>query len=190
MKGVEIHGAHGYLIAQFLSAFSNKRLDKYGGDVKNRARFLIEIISSAKEVVGQTYPVWCRINGREFGLEGGITPDEAQQIARLAQDAGCDAIHVSGYGTGGARQLPPIGYPVGYFSRLAEGVKKVVGIAVIAVGRITPEFGEGLLQQGKADFISMGRALIADPDLPNKVASSKCYRGKGKGVCSLPCGKG
>ncbi len=171
--GVEIHGAHGYLLAQFLSAYSNKRMDKYGGDLKNRARFLLEIISSVKEAVGQTYPVWCRINGREFGLEGGITSDEGQQVARLAQDAGCDAIHVSGYGTGGTRHIPPIGYPVGYFSRLAEGIKEVVEIPVIAVGRITPEFGENLLQQGKADFIAIGRALIADPDLPNKVASGE-----------------
>jgi len=171
--GVEIHGAHDYLIAQFLSASSNKRSDKYGGDVTNRARFLIETTSSIREVVGQDYPVWCRINGREYDIEGGITLDEAQQTARLAQDAGCDAIHVSGWGKGGTQRRPPMGYRVGYFSWLAETVKKAVDVPVIAVARITPEFGEGLLQEGKADFIAIGRALIADPDLPNKVASGK-----------------
>ncbi len=177
--GVELHAASGYLINQFLSASSNQRLDKYGGDLNNRTRFLIELISSIKERVGQTYPAWCRINGLEFGIEGGITSEESQQIARLAQDAGSDAIHVSGYGTG-ARHLPSSGNPVGFFSRPAERIKKNVRIPVIAVGRITPEFGEGLLRQGKADFIAIGRALLADPDLPNKVAS-------GKSEDILPC---
>ncbi|MFC2005550.1 FAD-dependent oxidoreductase [Chloroflexota bacterium] len=170
--GVELHAATNYLIAQFLSAYYNKRSDKYGGNLQNRARFLIEIISAIKEKVGQDFPLWCRINGREFGMEGGITSDEGQQIARLAQEAGCHAIHVSSYGTG-ALSLHPMAHPVGSLSRLAEGVKKAVSIPVIAVGRITPEFGEELLQHGKTDFIAIGKALIADPDLPNKAASRR-----------------
>ncbi len=180
--GVELHAAHAYLIAQFLSPYSNERSDEYGGELKNRARFLLEIIRAIKERAGRSYLVWCRINGQESGMERGITLDEAQQIARLAQDAGSDAIHVSawgirGWGTGVwwgiSAPVPTMGYPVGSLSRLAEEVKKAVTIPVIAVGRITPEFGEGLLQKGKADFVAIGSALIAEPDLPNKVASGE-----------------
>jgi 2,4-dienoyl-CoA reductase-like NADH-dependent reductase (Old Yellow Enzyme family)/thioredoxin reductase len=167
--GVEIHGAHGYLISQFLSPLSNRRQDKYGGDVENRARFLLEVIEAIRKRVGRDYPLWCRLSAAEIGAEGGITLEETQVVARMAEKAGADAIHVSAHQVTPARR-PPMAQPPGIFVPLAEGIKKVVSVPVIAVGRIPPELGEGVLRDGKADFISIGKALLADPLLPQKVA--------------------
>jgi len=167
--GVEIHGAHDYLISEFLSPLSNRRRDAYGGTVENRARFLLEIIESIRKRVGRDYPVWCRLSAMEIGVEGGITLEETQVVAQLAEKAGVDAIHVSAHQVTPARR-PPMVQPPCIFVPLAEGIKKVVSVPVIAVGRITPELGEGVLRDGKADFISIGRALLADPHLPQKVA--------------------
>lgn len=181
--GVEIHGAHGYILAQFLSRSSNKRQDIYGGELKNRARFLIEVIKAVREAVGANYPVWCRINGREYGVEEGVTPEEAQETARMAEDAGVDAIHVSAYGPASPGNDPifykvvdPLNSPVftpAIIADLAEGVKKAVTVPVITTGRITPEAGERILAEGKADLISIGKGLLADPELPNKVCSGR-----------------
>ncbi len=124
--------------------------------------------------MGRDYPVWCRIDGREFDTEGGITIEDAKALAVLLQDAGVDAIHVSAYGgviTGFIDA--PICYPLGHLVPYAAAVKAAVKVPVIAVGRITPELGEDILRQGKADFIAMGRALLADPELPNKLASGR-----------------
>jgi 2,4-dienoyl-CoA reductase-like NADH-dependent reductase (Old Yellow Enzyme family) len=171
--GVEIHAGHGYLIAQFLSGYSNKRRDDYGGNLEDRSRFLLEIIRAVRDRVGEGYPVWCRIDGMEFGLENGITPDDGQELARMIAEAGVDAINVSGYGgdVGVNFTKAPLTYAPGSLVSLAEGVKKVVSVPVIAVGRISPELGEKVLRQGRADLIAMARPLIADPDLPNKLAS-------------------
>ena len=170
--GVEIHGAHGYLLSQFLSAASNKRSDAYGGTVENRARLLLEVIQAIRQAVGPSYPVWCRLSAREYGVEGGITIEETQQVARMAQEVGADAIHVSAHGTS-TRRLPPMAQPPGNLLRLAEAIKRVVTVPVIAVGRLNPELGEKAVAEGRADFIAIGRALIADPELPNKAATGK-----------------
>jgi len=151
--GVEIHGAHGYLISQFLSSAFNKRQDSYGGSLANRARLLLEIIAAIKGVVGLYYPVWCRLNGREYGMPGGITVEETQSVAQMVEEAGVAAIHVS--------------------VRFAEAVKSVVSIPVITVGRIDPLLGERILAEGRADLIAIGRALIADPYLPQKAAAGR-----------------
>ena len=131
-----------------------------------------------KSAVGRNYPVWCRINGQEYGVEDALSHEEAKRIACLAEEAGADAIHVSSwdhvnisYETMGKR-IPPAEVPLGFMAHLAEGIKKVVKVPVIAVGRITPEVGEELLREGKADLIAIGRGLIADPELPNKAAQS------------------
>jgi len=171
--GVEIHGAHSYLLDQFLSRSSNKRQDVYGGDLRNRARFLIEVIKAAKGAVGSDYPVWCRINGKEYGLEEGTSLEEAQEIARMAQQAGADAIHVSAYGPRVPTNLTSPRFTPAVIEDLAEGVKKAVTVPVIAVGRITPEAGERILAEGKADLVAIGKGLLADPELPNKVALGK-----------------
>ncbi|MFC1966201.1 FAD-dependent oxidoreductase [Chloroflexota bacterium] len=195
--GVEIHAAHGYLLARFISASSNRRQDAYGGELQNRVRMLLEVIRAVKASAGQSYPVWCRINGREFGTVDGNTREEGQQVARLAQEAGVDAIHVSAFGSGRVIHSP-MALPSGYLAFLAEGIKKVVTIPVIAVGRInTPEAAESILQEGKADLVAMGRALIADPELPNKatagrlkdirpcIACQNCFGGKDPLTCTV-----
>jgi len=166
--GVEIHGAHGYLISQFLSPLSNNRKDAYGGNVENRARFLLEVIEAIREKVGRDYPVWCRLSAREIGVEGGITLEETQIVSRLAEKAGVDAIHVSAHAVGPARR-PPMAEAPGTFVPFAESIKKVVSVSVIAVSRIPPELAESVISDGKADFVSIGRALLADSHLPQKV---------------------
>ncbi len=136
--GVEIHGAHGYLINEFLTRSSNKRQDDYGGDMKNRARFLIEVIKAVKKAVGESYPVWCRINGKVYGVQEGTTLEEAQETARMAQDAGADAIHVTAYGIGNPVFLTSPTFVPAVIEELAEAIKKAVSIPLIAVGKITP----------------------------------------------------
>ncbi len=176
--GVEINAAHRYLIAQFLSFAWNKRQDDYGGSLRNRARFLLEVIKATRELVGTNYPIWCRLNGREYGVDG-FTVEEAQKVAVMLQEAGIDAINISAF--------PPLTpyhandligsalpiYEPGSFVDLAEAVKKVVRVPVIVAGRIGPKLGERILRQRKADFIAMGRPLIADPELSNKVMSGR-----------------
>jgi len=170
---LEIHGAHGYLIDQFLSPSSNKRKDDYGGAVENRARLLIEIIKAVKGAVGEGFPVWCRINALEYGTEGGTTLADAQETARLAQEAGSNAIHVSAHGPQAQQHRQTLKPVSGVFADLAQAIKEVVTVPVIVVGRITPEAGEMILTQGKADLVAIGKALFTDPEIPNKVASGR-----------------
>lgn len=174
--GVELHAGHGYILSEFLSPASNRRQDAYGGPIENRARFLVETIRTVKERAGADFPVWCRIDGREYRTPGGIEPEDAQRAAELAEAAGADAIHVSAYAdsTVGAAftEAPLVHQPCG-FVPLAEGVKQRVGIPVIAVGRIEPEDGEALLARGGADFVSMARKLLADPWLAQKLTQGR-----------------
>jgi 2,4-dienoyl-CoA reductase-like NADH-dependent reductase (Old Yellow Enzyme family) len=170
--GVELHAAHGYLIDQFLSPISNKRKDEYGGDLRCRARFLLETIAAVKETVGEDYPVWCRMDGKEYGAEG-ITLEDAQETARLAQDAGLVAIHVTAWGPATPINRTTPTFTSAILEELDEGIKKAVSIPVIAVGRITPEDGERMLREGKADLIAIGKAMLAEPEWANKVASGR-----------------
>jgi len=170
--GVEIHGAHGYLVSQFLSAASNRRQDHYGGSLENRARFLIEILKAIREEVGREYPVWCRLSAIEEEVEGGITIEESIQVAQMAEEAGADAIHVSRTAAS-PRRFPPMAEIPGVLLPLAETVKKAVSIPIIAVMRMDPLLGETALWQGKADFIAFGRTLLADPEIANKVTSGR-----------------
>ena len=164
--GVEIHGAHGYLIHQFISLLSNKRTDDYGGDLANRARFLLEIIAAVRSKVGTGFPLWCRLNTEELG-PGSITLEDLQSVAKMAVKAGCDAINVSIYGlrtfSDEAEALVPF----------AEAVKKATGVPVITVGFLTPEIGDKVLAEGRADFIAMGRELLCDAELPNKAQQGR-----------------
>lgn len=170
--GVEIHGAHCYLICQFLSPLSNQRRDAYGGRLENRARFLLEVIEAVRGRVGKDYPVWCRLSAMEIGGEGGITLEDTLTVAKMAEEAGVDAIHVSAHPIAPARR-PPMAQPPCAFVPFAEAVKKVVSVPVIAVSRIPPELGEEIIREGKADFIAIGRPLLADPGLPQKAASGR-----------------
>jgi len=171
--GVEIHGAHQYLVAAFLSSATNQRKDKYGGSVENKARFLVEIIRAIGEEAGQDFPVWVRINAREWGVEDGITIEETKQVVPLVVEAGAQAIHVSGYGVGAYITSAPIADTPGFLVPLAEQVKRLTNVPVIAVGRLDLELGERILEEGKADLIAIGRRLMADPDLPNKTAEGR-----------------
>ena len=120
---VELHGAHGYIIDQFLSRSTNRRKDEYGGNLEKRARFLVEIIKAIKEAAGKSYPVWPRINGKEYGVEQGTTLEEAQQIARMAEEAGADAIHVSAGGPTAPTHLTSATFVPAVIADLAEGIK-------------------------------------------------------------------
>jgi 2,4-dienoyl-CoA reductase-like NADH-dependent reductase (Old Yellow Enzyme family)/thioredoxin reductase len=168
--GVELHGAHGYLIQQFLSPASNKRSDRFGGSVENRARFLFETIKAIKTTLGESFPVWCRIDGQEFGIDGGITQSDAQATAQLAQAAGADAIHVSCSGPTNPINLTTPTHIPAVIAGLAEGIKRVISIPVIAVGKMDPEAAETILQKGQADLIAFGRSHITDPELARKVS--------------------
>jgi len=173
VDGVEIHGAHQYLIASFLSPSTNRRRDGYGGTPENRARFLAEVIAAVRESVGPDFPVWPRINGQEYGFEDAITIEDTEQMVPLLVQAGAQAIHVSGYGAGSSAIRAPISDRPGFLVPVAERVKKVTDVPVIAVGRLDAELGEQVLSQGKADFIAIGRRLMADPQLPDKAAADR-----------------
>lgn len=170
--GVELHGAHGYLIDQFLLPTANKRTDEYGGDVRRRARFLLEVIAAVKEAVGEDYPVWCRIDGKEYGVEG-LTLKDAQETARMAEEAGLSALHISAWGPATPTNRATPTFVSAVIEELAAGIKQAVSIPVIAVGRITPGDGERMLKENKADLIAIGKALLADAEWVNKVASGR-----------------
>jgi 2,4-dienoyl-CoA reductase (NADPH2) len=200
-QGVDINAASSHLLHNFLSPFWNRREDDYGGSLENRARFVVEIIQEIKKRLGQDFPVSVCINGIEIGRVMGIEDDKCQtaedsrKTAQLLEKAGADALHIRshwlGYHVGAyLNELlfypePPIplkSFPKEYDrSRrgaganilLSEGIKKVVSIPVMVVGRMDHELGEQVLQENKADFIAMTRRLIADPELPNKVAQGR-----------------
>jgi 2,4-dienoyl-CoA reductase-like NADH-dependent reductase (Old Yellow Enzyme family)/thioredoxin reductase len=171
--GVEIHGAHQYIVAAFLSSATNQRTDKYGGSVKNKARFLVEILQTIKKEIGPDFPVWVRFNAQEWGVGNGITIEETKQVVSLVVEAGAQALHVSGYGAGSYITTAPIPDTPGFLVPLAEEIKKLTKVPVIAVGRLDLELGERILEEGKADLIAIGRRLMVDPDLPNKVAEGR-----------------
>jgi 2,4-dienoyl-CoA reductase-like NADH-dependent reductase (Old Yellow Enzyme family)/thioredoxin reductase len=167
--GVEIHAAHGYLINQFLSAYSNRRSDRYGGSLENRSRMLLEIIKGIRKDVGRDYAVTCRLSAEEF-VPGGLTLSETGAVAAWLEHEGVDAVSVSGgVYESGYRVIPPMDAGQGSLVYLAEGIKAVVGIPVFAVGGIyEPEFADRILVEGKADMVLLGRSLLADPDWPVK----------------------
>jgi 2,4-dienoyl-CoA reductase-like NADH-dependent reductase (Old Yellow Enzyme family)/thioredoxin reductase len=170
--GTEIHGAHEHLLAQFLSPSVNQRQDQYGGNVENRARFLLEVIRACRAAVGRNYPLWCRIDSAEYGVEPALDYIQAIRVGQWAEEAGVDALHVSGHGYGVRFSTLCPGMP-GFHLTGASEVKMNVSVPVIAVGRIYPELGEWALREGMADMIAMGRALIADPYLPTKAAEGR-----------------
>ena len=172
--GVEIHSTGYYLVAQFLSSTANTRQDEYGGSLSNRARFLTEIVQAVRAGVGPDYPVLCKISAMELGPGAGITVEEAQQIARIAEEAGADALEIAAMLWGIIPRLPPsTAEAPGGLLPFMDGLKNAVRIPLIAAGRITPELGEKALQERQADLIAMGKALIADPDLPIKAEAGR-----------------
>ena len=171
---VEIHGAHGYLIHQFFSPRSNQRDDQYGGDLKGRMRFSLEIAESVRESVGNHLPVIFRISAEEYE-EGGYLLADAISLGKALKDAGVDILHVSAGTTERPQSslytIQPQALPEGCLIEYAERFRKEVGPPVIGVGRIaSPEFAERLLAENRVDLIASGRGLLADPQWPNKAA--------------------
>ncbi|MGE5624528.1 MAG: FAD-dependent oxidoreductase [Bacillota bacterium] len=168
---VEIHAAHGYLITQFLSPFSNRRNDVYGGNVENRRRFLGEIIDAVRKEVGDDFPVVVRISADEM-VPGGMGITDAVDLARWLESKGVAAMDVSvgNYGSyTRGRMIPPMAVEDGPLIKYAAQIKQAVSIPVIAVGKLhTPALAEAVLENGEADFIALGRELLADPDWPRK----------------------
>jgi len=172
--GVEIHMAHGYLINQFLSPFSNKRADEFGGDPDRRMRMAIEVLRTVRNKVDTDFLVFCRLSGDEY-VEDGLKLEDTKEIAKALERNGADALHISAcVAASGYLNHPPYYAEEGLFVHLAQGIKSVVGIPTITVGRIrTPELANQILEENKADLISMGRALIADPYLPMKTLQGR-----------------
>lgn len=166
---VEVHGGHGYLVHQFVSPFSNKRQDEYGGNLINRCRFALEIIRNIKEKCGKEFPVSFRLSTNDY-VEGGTTIQEAQIFAKMLEAAGVDMLHCT-QGMYVSREciIPPAAVPKACFVDNAEAIRKVVHIPVVAVGRINdPYIAEMVLESGKADLVTMARSSLADPYLPLK----------------------
>jgi len=174
---VEMHAAHGYLVHQFLSPLSNKRSDRYGGSLENRARFALETLACIRKEVGDDFPVFCRISADEF-IQGGSDLSEATAFARLLEKGGADVIDISaGVLESAERTVPPMAVDHGCNVEFAEEIKKSTSLPVICVGRIkTLEEAETILRKKSADLIAMGRALIADPDLPQKTLAGGVVR--------------
>jgi len=198
-QGIELNAACNHLLNSFISRAWNKRQDAYGvGSLESRAKIVVDIIQEIKGCNGKDFVVIALINGAEPGLDNGMTPVECQGIAKILQAAGADAIHVRAefynkpkdLNLRDSTQFPDLGlYPetpfplegmvddsrggAGGYIPLAAAAKKAVSIPVIAIGRLNVDLGEEVLRQGKADFVSFNRRLMADPELPQKLAEGR-----------------
>lgn len=164
---VEIHGAHGYLVSQFLAPFENRRKDRYGGSLENRARFACEVTGAVKAAAPQLAVIF-RMNGDDF-FDGGMPVEEAVAVAGWVEEAGADAIHVTGghYRSqpSAAIMIPPMATIPTPFLVLARAVKRAVSVPVIGVGRFgDPGRAQAAVAAGHLDFVALGRPLLADPD--------------------------
>ncbi|MGE3150422.1 MAG: NAD(P)-binding protein [Pseudorhodoplanes sp.] len=176
---VEIHAAHGYLISQFHAPLENLRTDRYGGSLENRARFGLEVLRAVKAAV-PGMPVIYRLSVEDF-FPGGMPFHEGRQVAIWAAEAGADAVHVS---AGHYRSLPsahvcipPMEYPDATFLDFATDIKTAVGVPVISVGRLgDPAVAAAAVTEGKADFIALGRSLLADPEWVNRLKRNESPR--------------
>lgn len=189
---IELHAAHFYLLSSFLSPAMNKRSDEYGGTTSGRTKIVTDIIKGLRAALGNKYPLICRLNGRELvgsALENGIDAAELRAICLELKKSGVDALHISSYDVPvpyfekyihvPATPVPGPEIAPGIFRGLAAEVKEYVQIPVITVGRIdSAEVAEEILAAGCADFIAIGRGLIADHELPRKMnegaAQSTC----------------
>ena len=171
--GVEVHGAHGYLIAQFMSPHANKRIDQWGGDFFGRTKFPMEIFKNIRSKVGRDFPMTFRF-GYDEKVNGGRTLEESVAVARMAEENTVDALNISimTYASIQYMSASPA-MPNGFNQFPTKVIKDAVSIPVISVGRYNPVIGESALLNGCADFIAFGRAAIADPSLPNKVMENR-----------------
>ncbi len=163
IDAVQIHGAHGYLLHQFLSPLSNQRTDEYGGSLENRARFPLEVLDAVRDAFPSDRPVTMRVSATDW-VEGGLEISESVEFARMLEARGCDAIHVS---SGGLHPSQAIPISPSYQVPLARAIKSAVKMPVIAVGLITePTQAEAIVATGDADLIALARAILYDPRWP------------------------
>jgi 2,4-dienoyl-CoA reductase-like NADH-dependent reductase (Old Yellow Enzyme family) len=163
LDGIEIHGAHGYLLHQFLSPIANKRTDEYGGSLENRMRFPIEVFEAVRAAFPAEKPVWMRISATDW-VPDGWDIEGTVALSKALKSRGCAAIHVT---TGGVSPAQAIKLGPGYQVPYAQRVKAEVGLPTIAVGLITePEQAEAIIANGEADAISLARAMLYDPRWP------------------------
>ena len=182
--GVEIHGAHLYLISQFLSPVTNRRNDRYGGDARGRATFALEVVRAARERLGESYPIIFRLNALEK-VEGGQTLEEALVVSRLLADAGVDLLDVSVIANSSWKEIEDRRIlvatsalskkqPAGANVAAAAAVKKATGLPVIAVGKLAEgDAAEKSVREFPIDIVAIGRQMIADPDAAGKILAEK-----------------
>ena len=169
---VDIHGAHGYLLHRFFSPIDNQRSDKYGSSVRKRMTFALECVKAVRQAVGEDYPLFWRLSA-EDGVVGGITLEQSTKLSQELKKAGVDVIDVS-YGRSLRQVMPSQRQPMGTYVPQAEAIKRVVGIPVIAVGRInSPRLADDIISQNKADLVAIGRQLIADAEWPKKAQEGR-----------------
>ena len=163
---IEIHGAHGYLINEFLSPLTNKRTDEYGGSLENRARFLKEVVHAVRQVWPKEKPLILRVTAEDYA-EGGNHPEDLALLINLVKDQGVDLINVS---SGGLVSIAPKVFQ-GYQVKFAEIIKEKTGLPVIAGGLIVePHMAEEILKNNRADMIFLGRVLLRNPYWPLEAA--------------------
>lgn len=174
--GVEIHAGHGYILSSFISPYTNQRTDRYGGSRENRMRLLLEVIAAIRAQVGRDYPVWVKLDSREVGKPKGIQIEDAIEHARMAEAAGVDAITVTCYhdtAVGKLHSESNIPHTEDWNLPASATIRAAVSIPVIALGRVEAETADRTIGKGEADFIAMGRKLLADPELPNKLKAGQ-----------------
>ena len=171
---IEIHGAHGYLVNQFLSPFSNIREDEYGGDRARRARFAIEIVKELRKRVGEGFPLSFKISAQEF-VPGGLNVDESIELLKLIVPAGVDIVQVSAGNDATPEWIcQPMFMEKACLADSAAKIKHALQIPVMTVGRINdPLLAEEIIREGRADLVCMGRGLLADPEMPKKAKEGR-----------------
>ncbi|MDD5524354.1 MAG: FAD-dependent oxidoreductase [Smithella sp.] len=171
--GTEIHGANGYLLTQFLSPRTNKRKDKYGGSIENRARMSLEIIEKVRAKTKPDFVVGYRLCAHER-LPGGITPEDVVAFAKMLEKAGVDYIHVTtGVSDSMLYAFPPMYVSRGLNTPLAQMVKEAVNVPVMCAGTFTTESGSQAVKEGKTDLVVIGRGHLADPELSAKLMNGR-----------------
>ena len=164
---VELHGAHGYLLGQFLSPLTNRRSDGYGGALHGRLTFAREVIAAVRKAIGKSFPLFYRLGADDF-LPGGLTPEEGRRAAAHLAEAGIDCIDVSGGLIGSGRDRFT---DQGFFVPLAEGIRREVRIPVIGVGNIREaEYADRVVREGRIDLVAVGRELLKDPHWAQEAA--------------------
>jgi 2,4-dienoyl-CoA reductase-like NADH-dependent reductase (Old Yellow Enzyme family) len=182
--GVEVHAAHYYLLSQFLSPYTNRRTDRWGGDLAGRSRLAVAVVQAVRRAVGPDYPIFCRLHSQE-NLEGGMSTEDSVYFAKALEKAGVDILNLSGIGQSSqgewqgqpylnSSSVLPKGAPGGSFGASAGRIRAAVGIPVITVGKLAePGAAQAVLDRGQADLVALARPLIADP-----LAASKLLAGR------------